>query len=398
MPITRILDVGGEKMEVAAVAQLPPGAVPAVLGVVLILAVMIEPYLVGGRVLARAWAFLRGKPPPLVADFGGVALTGAQTRGAVVQARGLGKRGLAAFIYRRDASAGILMVLLWLFGLWARPDFWGGLDNSFAILLAFSEIALLAAGLTFVMANGDIDLSVGSVMALSGAVAAVIMRDTDLGPFIAVVAPPAAGVAAGAINGWPTAYVGLPAFIATVGTFYWARGIGPSIVAGTQLNGFPESFNLIGRSLYERLSALGLAPQHGWLLALAKALSVQTIFVLIVAAIGGIVLAQTPFGEKVYAIGGNQRAAIFAGVNTRCVRFLSSSATHRLLETIVELKRHGVAQIIISHRMTDIFEVGDRVIVLKRGRNVGTRAIAATSEKEVLELIVSGVLEVELAS
>ena len=72
---------------------------------------------------------------------------------------------------------------------------------------------------------------------------------------------------------------------------------------------------------------------------------------------------------------------------------LSASATQRLLETILELKRHGVAQIIISHRMTDIFEVGDRVMVLKRGRNVGDRAIAQTSEKEVLELIVSGVPE-----
>jgi len=215
----------------------------------------------------------------------------------------------------------ILVVLLWLFGLWARPDFWGGLDNSFAILLAFSEIALVAVGLTFVMANGDIDLSVGSVLALSGAVAAVIMKDTDLGPLAAVVAAIATGVLAGAINGWLTAYVGLPAFIATLGTFYWARGVGSSIVAGTQLNGFPESFNLIGRSLYELLAALGAAPDHGWLLAVAKAVSVQTIFVILVAVVGGIVLAQTPFGQKVYAIGGNQRAASFAGIDTRRVRF-----------------------------------------------------------------------------
>jgi len=80
---------------------------------------------------------------------------------------------------------------------------------------------------------------------------------------------------------------------------------------------------------------------------------------------------------------------------------LSVTATKRLLETIDELKRHGVAQVIISHRMTDIFEVGDRVMVLKRGRNVGDRIIAETTEKEVLELIVSGVPEVaavELAS
>ena len=150
---------------------------------------------------------------------------------------------------------------------------------SFAILLAFSEIALLAVGLTFVMANGDIDLSVGSVLALSGAVAAVIMKDTELGPLAAVGGGLAAGVFAGVINGWLTAYVGLPAFIATLGTFYWARGIGSSIVAGTQLNGFPESFNLIGRSLYELLDVMGMAPTGGLWLAVAKAVSVQTIFV-----------------------------------------------------------------------------------------------------------------------
>jgi simple sugar transport system ATP-binding protein len=62
-----------------------------------------------------------------------------------------------------------------------------------------------------------------------------------------------------------------------------------------------------------------------------------------------------------------------------------------MLETMVELKRHNVAQIIISHRMNDILEVGDRVMVLKRGENVGERAVASTGEREVLELIVSGV-------
>src|SRR5688572_13546933 len=69
---------------------------------------------------------------------------------------------------------------------------------------------------------------------------------------------------------------------------------------------------------------------------------------------------------------------------------LSVMATERLLETMLELKRHGVAQIIISHRLQDIFQVGDRVLVLKRGENVGERQIERTSEHEVLELIVSG--------
>src|SRR5580698_5249266 len=324
IPTTRTIDLGdGETTQVAAVTQLPPGAVPACLGMILIIAVLIEPWLVRRRAIPRLWAWLRGRPAPPVPDLGGVAIMGVQTRGANVQARGLGKRGIAAFFYRRDAAAVILMVALWLFGLWARPDFWGGLDNSFAILLAFSEIALLAVGLTFVMANGDIDLSVGSVLALSGAVAAVIMKDTNWGPLAAVGGGILAGVVAGVINGWLTAYVGLPAFIATLGTFYWARGIGSSIVAGTQLNGFPESFNLIGRNLYELLDVMGAAPTGGLWLAVAKAVSVQTLFVLLVALIAGIVLAHTTFGEKVYAIGGNERAANFAGVNTRRVRFTS---------------------------------------------------------------------------
>jgi simple sugar transport system ATP-binding protein len=69
---------------------------------------------------------------------------------------------------------------------------------------------------------------------------------------------------------------------------------------------------------------------------------------------------------------------------------LSVPATARLLETMLELKSHGVAQIIISHRLNDIMEVGDRVMVLKRGRNVGERRIKDTTENEILELIVQG--------
>jgi simple sugar transport system ATP-binding protein len=72
---------------------------------------------------------------------------------------------------------------------------------------------------------------------------------------------------------------------------------------------------------------------------------------------------------------------------------LSVMATERLLETMLELKKQGVAQVIISHRLVDIFAVGDRVMVLKRGENVGDRYIRNTDEHEVLEIIVSGTRE-----
>jgi simple sugar transport system ATP-binding protein len=69
---------------------------------------------------------------------------------------------------------------------------------------------------------------------------------------------------------------------------------------------------------------------------------------------------------------------------------LSVPAIERVLELMLELKKHNVAQIIISHRLTDIFSIGDRVMVLKRGHNVGERRIKDTTEKEVLGLIVTG--------
>lgn len=69
---------------------------------------------------------------------------------------------------------------------------------------------------------------------------------------------------------------------------------------------------------------------------------------------------------------------------------LSHAATDTLLKTMLELKAQGVAQVIISHRLVDIFSVGDRVMVLKRGENVGDRYIKDTTEAEILELMITG--------
>jgi simple sugar transport system ATP-binding protein len=77
---------------------------------------------------------------------------------------------------------------------------------------------------------------------------------------------------------------------------------------------------------------------------------------------------------------------------------LSHVATETLLKTMLELKAQGVAQVIISHRLVDIFEVGDRVMVLKRGQNVGDRYIKHTTENEVLELMIAGTVETALTA
>jgi ribose transport system permease protein len=321
---TRIVMVDNIEMKVQAVAQLPPGAVPAFLGIILILAVLIEPALIRRNVLARWWAWIRGLPMPPAPDMEGVAIVGAQTRGSTVTDRALTARGIGKFLARRDAAAIIIAVLLWFAGLYLRPDFWGGLDNSFNLVLAFTEVALLAIGLTFVIANGDIDLSVGSVLAMSGAIAAFSMKTMGLDPWTAVFLALCGGMLAGAVNALVTVRFGLPAFVATLGMFYTARGVAAWIVSGRELFGFPESFNLIGRKLIEALRHFDIAPPPGsFLFNLSAALSVQSIFMIVLAIVTGVILGYTVWGQQIYATGGNIRAAAYAGVNTDRVRALS---------------------------------------------------------------------------
>jgi ribose transport system permease protein len=311
-------------MKVQAVAQLPPGAVPAFLGLILIIAVLVEPWIIRRNLVGRLWARLRGLPAPPPSDGGGVAIEGVQTKGSMVADRALTARGFGKFLARRDAAAILIAVVLWLVGIYLRPDFWGSLDNSFNLILAFTEVALLSIGLTFVIANGDIDLSVGSVLAMSGAIAAFSMKTMGLDPWTSVVLALCGGVLAGLVNAVVTVRFGLPAFVATLGMFYTARGIAAWIVSGRELFGFPENFNLVGRKLIEALRYFGIAPEPGTILYdISAALSVQSVFMAVVAVIAGIILGYTIWGQQVYATGGNRRAADYAGINTHWVRGLS---------------------------------------------------------------------------
>ncbi len=324
VPTVRTVTVGGVEMQIQGMMQLPPGAVPAFLGVILIAAVLIEPLLIRSGLLAGFWATLRGRPPPRVGISDGIAIVGAQTRGTRSSAREVGATWLGRIMARREFAAVALTVVLWVIGAVLRPDFWFSLDNSFNLLLAFTEVALLALGLTFVIANGDIDLSVGAVLAMSGAIAAFLMKEMGVSPPLAAVAAFTAGTLAGVVNGLLATRARLPAFVATLGMFYVARGIGAWLVSGRQLSGFPEGFNLIGRKLIEILIETGIAPAPGTIAYnVAAAVSVQTIVMAVIAVIAAIVLGKTGFGYAVIATGGNQRAAEYAGIDTRRVRFVS---------------------------------------------------------------------------
>ncbi|EJJ30154.1 ABC transporter permease [Rhizobium sp. CF142] len=322
-PITRTVVIDGQSIAVGAKFTLPAGAVLVFLGLLLVLAVLIEPILIRRQVAARLWAWLSGRPPPPAYEMGGVAIEGVQTKGAMATDMALSATGLGKFLARRDALAIILTAVLWLTGLALRPDYWWNLPNTFAILLNYTELALIAVGLTYVIAAGDIDLSVGAVLALAGSTAAYFLKVLGADPFTAVAMGLFAGTCAGAVNAMVVVGFKLPAFIATLGMFYIARGLAAWFVAGQQLTGWPEGYNLLGRKVNDVLLHFGLALPPGIIRSVAEVVSVQTIWMFFIAVIAGIVLAYTPFGLKVCAAGGNVRAAAYAGINTNRVRFIS---------------------------------------------------------------------------
>jgi ribose transport system permease protein len=322
-PITRTLVINGDEIQVRAIYTLPAGAVPAFIGALLVVAVLIEPQIIRRRVPQRIWARLTGRPPPPAPDAGGVAIEGVQTKGAMATDRALSARGFGKFLARRDALAIMLAVLLWLIGLYLRPDYWWHLPSTFALLLNYTELALIAVGLTYVIAAGDIDLSVGAVLALAGGVTAYALKALGLDPMSAILLGLSAGLLAGLVNAVLTVWLGLPAFIATLGMFYIARGLASWIVAGQQLTGFSESYNLIGRKVGDILSYLNLPHPAGFVGAITDVISVQTLWMLLVSVVAGVVLGFMPYGQKLYATGGNRRAADYAGINTARIRFIA---------------------------------------------------------------------------
>jgi ribose transport system permease protein len=325
IPITRTIVIGDQEIQVQALSSLPVGAVPVFLGLLLLVAVLIEPYLIRRRVPARIWAWIRKLPPPPVMDIGGVAIEGVQTRGSIASDTALAARSwVGRFFGRRDALAISLAVILWLVGLYLRPDYWHHLPNTFAILLNYTELALLTLGLTFVIANGDIDLSVGAVLALAGSTAAYGLKVLGVDPLTAMMMGLTAGMLAGAVNALVTVGFGLPAFIATLGMYYIARGLAAWLVAGQQLTGWSETFNMVGRKVGDILNYMNIPPPAwDFLRAITDVISVQTIWLLIMSVILAVVLGMTVFGQQVYATGGNRRAADYAGINTARVRIIA---------------------------------------------------------------------------
>ncbi len=188
----------------------------------------------------------------------------------------------------------LILILMWLVLGLLSPYFFT-VNNVLQITLQAAVMALIAAGETFVIISGGIDLSVGSIFAFSAMVAGVATRD-GLGLGGAIIFGLGAGALLGLINGIGVARLGLPAFIVTLGMMSVARGLALLLNNGVPIFGLIEGFKFLGQ---ERIG--GIVP-------------VPTIIVLIVYIGCWFILRYTPFGRFTYAIGSNSEAARLSGV------------------------------------------------------------------------------------
>ena len=211
-----------------------------------------------------------------------------QARGQTgIQARaGLRFRGAGR---RFGTLAGLvgLCLLLWIL----TPHFLT-VANALNVMEQTSINAIVAVGMTYVIVSGGIDLSVGSLLALSGVVLAEALKSGWPAPF-AVAASFGVGAAAGLANGLGIALGRLPPFIMTLGMMSVARGAALLVTDGRPVSGFSSGFR----------SLLGVPS--------------PIVFTLAIYAAAALVLSRTRFGRYVYGIGGNEEATRLSGVEVR---------------------------------------------------------------------------------
>jgi len=232
-----------------------------------------------------------------VPDAASDKVTISPTRGEPV--RRFSRQWLAAVALR---NAMFIVVVLVICYFSYRSLRFSSLDNITTILIAAAPFALIALGQTVVILTGGIDLSVGSVIAMSAMASAAVAKANPDQVWLTVLTALVVGLAAGAVNGFFVSVVNVPPFIATLGMLTAGSGIAYAIGGGAPINGLPPAFGRIANA-----TILGL--------------QIPVIVMILGILIFAVVMRRTAYGMRVYAVGGNRSAAEIAGVNARRVLF-----------------------------------------------------------------------------
>ena len=203
----------------------------------------------------------------------------------------------------RQAAMTVVALLLFVFFA-ARANNFLTVNNIFDILRSTAFIGIVAVAWTYLLIAGELDLSVGSAYGLGTIIMGWLVTSVGIDPWLAAGCVLLYGVVVGLVNGAVTVYIGVRAFVVTLGMLSLLRGLGFAISGS-----FPITYP---RGLTSSLFPLGGGSLFG--------IPAQAIWFLAVLVVGGIMLSRTKFGYWVYATGGNEFAAREMGIPTRRIK------------------------------------------------------------------------------
>jgi len=220
---------------------------------------------------------------------------------------------------------GLILIIIIITAI--NPSFLS-MSNILNVLRQVSINALIAFGMTFVILTGGIDLSVGSILALTGAVTAGMMA-SGIDPILAMLLGLFLGAVLGAINGVIIAKGKVAPFIATLATMTIYRGLTLVYTEGRPISGLGDSmsFQMLGKGYF-----LGIP--------------VPVVTMLISFGILYFILKKTTFGRRVYAVGGNEEASVLSGINADRIKIYVYSLVGALaaLASLILTSRLNSAQ------------------------------------------------------
>jgi ribose transport system permease protein len=198
----------------------------------------------------------------------------------------------------------IFVLSLVVFGIWLGGNFFS-VSNLLNITRQSGAIVALSVGMVFIIGMGHIDLSIGSIIAVTSLIIAMILRDTD-NILLAMLAALGIGAFVGLFNGLCVTRIHMPAFLTTLGTQSVLTGIAMWL---TNTKAIPVTNNNF-------LYWFGAGKVFG-------VIPILFLWALVATAIGHVTLKNTAYGRKVLAVGGNRIAASYSGVNVKRIEMIA---------------------------------------------------------------------------
>lgn len=203
----------------------------------------------------------------------------------------------------RTTTALAALVLVWI-GFGIATEFFLTKTNLLNIAQQSANIAIVAAGLTVVLIVAEIDLSVGSLEALAGALSAVLLISVGAPLLVGIGAAILATIALGVVSGAATAALRIPSFVATLAMLGIAQGAAFLLVGGSPINGFSDDYRWIG------IGRWGDIP-------------VSAVLAVVVVIAVHLLLYHTRLGTHMFAVGGNAHAAALQGIKVARIKIIA---------------------------------------------------------------------------